>query len=1047
MAVTHGTRYEGKWFSSNGRFYHFKIYERDYAGQVIPLKVGSGGVKIKYDTSGQEKFSPIVASKCAISLVVENDVFGQHFEVFLKALRTTAEEGDATIVIWNTGGTGDNPLWSGNIMIDLSAKEDVSKPYEVELNATDGIGLLKNYDMVQTQKSNPYTAADTYQPVGWKSFTHWIKEILEFCNTPDADSTDGDVSDWKYSTSVDWWYEDHPSPDPAISPLAKTRAQMIGAYILQDDGRYKVKSVYKVLESICKMWGMRVVFWKNRFYFVQLELYKTPASGTFAVPDNIDTQIFNRNGTIYSGRSYVGENNFTAYSQDIETNAGGFAGGLQTLAGSKWDYYPKLKEVSVDFETISNNNYFQTFPQPYSSAFVDFSDNLTSSPIGVITDASTFGGFNINIELEFNNPTSALTYQWNFSVRARPNGDSDWDNAKYLSVQPGLTTSWANYPDEQALGADAVWFDYFTDQGASVAGYNYVFDNLTQYDIHPHVGQFNLPAGTSQHTIFSQQVPTDAAFIGDWEFEFFCMTSRLQILGIVLYGGHHVQLTSSALVFLSSVTYADVLDASGSPVSQFNPILNSVVGGTSTHTSVYSAKSDTQEQPVKDIWWGDTLTYGEPSSLQWDDGAGNFGYTDPAGKWRRGQSGTFNKSMAELLAESRLYSQQTSDYKWSVSTAVSDTNWWQSDGTAMRPVYVNPVGRIYDTVDQIFYYLLRGSFNILYDEWEGEWLQISYTDSISTTTTTNTTGGTVPDDNYAAARLSGGAEASIFSHELFIGLLSTRVAFASTVTSLTIEQMNPVVNSDETTYMFEQNTLIKSGDVFNVLNTGNGVWQQFTASADVSNTATTINVESIVIEKPLEVGSQIVVNIRDVYQQGNHKTRGTIAGMDVTATTIDDTSQLGEYTISYRVEGSNLSSDSSYLCNGEDNNRSGRFAVVNAGGFLTITALQAMKSSRSLVDLASKIQGGKVVISGTTANTWTLGLYKATPVDDSASDLSLTLVGSAELALTGNTSPRTSVLESLSTATIAAGDVIVPIISVDDSTTFRGIITFTLKYD
>ena len=88
---------------------------------------------------------------------------------------------------------------------------------------------------------------------------------------PDNDSTDGVVSDYKFSTAVNWWYEEHPAASVAVSPLAYTKAQMLGCYDITQDGSYKVKTMYEVLESICKMWGMKVVFWKNKFYFTQLD--------------------------------------------------------------------------------------------------------------------------------------------------------------------------------------------------------------------------------------------------------------------------------------------------------------------------------------------------------------------------------------------------------------------------------------------------------------------------------------------------------------------------------------------------------------------------------------------------------------------------------------------------------------------------------------------------------------------------------------------------------------------------------------------------------
>ena len=180
--------------------------------------------------------------------------------------------------------------------------------------------------------------------------------------------------------------------------------------------------------------------------------------------------------------------------------------------------------------------------------------------------------------------------------------------------------------------------------------------------------------------------------------------------------------------------------------------------------------------------------------------------------------------------------------------------------------------------------MLRGSFDLYTDTWNAEWVELSFDSTLSTTTTTTGTGGSDTDNNIADMRLSGPTESTLLNRWLSVGKLSTRVANGSTVTSLTIQAMNPIVYLEEgetTLYQYDQNTLIKSGDIFNVLNIGNGVWQQFTASADVDNTDTTISVVSVDMEKPLEVGSRIMINIRDTYQQVNHKTRGTVAGFTI----------------------------------------------------------------------------------------------------------------------------------------------------------------------
>jgi len=1052
MAVTHKTRYEGQFFSSNGRFHLIKIYDKNYtSATAIPITIGGGGVKIKYDTKGQEKFSPIIASKCSISLVVENNTFGNHLRNFIKDLRETYEEGDVTVVIWNTGSTSDAPLWSGNILIDLSSKEDVSLPYEVELNATDGLGLLRNYDMVSVQGSAPYTSADTYISDGYQTFIYWIKTILVYCNTPDSDSTDGDVGDYLFSTAVDWWYEEHPTASQSKSPLDYTQAQMQSVYEVTQAGLYKVKSVYDVLESICKMWGMRVVFWKNNFYFTQIELYNTADIGTYANPDNVDSQYWTKAGVADSNQDYLGNTYFSLYSQDIETNAGGFTGGLQKLAGSTWNYYPKLKEVSVKFDSISNNNLFTTFPQPavQNNVYPNYDiDQITSSSLGTITGASAFAGFNLVVSLEYNNTSGINNMNCcaNFSVRARPSGDTDWNNGKVFWNNNG-TYSWITHPQEGGgVAANVVWYEYFEDIWANFGG---AFFNVL---LNPTI--LTLPSGTSQHTIFSGVLPQNGDFTGDWEFEIFTIAYNQNYGGLggqQNWNGHHsegsfggpYQIFPPVNLTTQGVTYNDLLDSNGNPVSQFNPVyINSTIGA-SAQTSVLSARSETQSQAVKDIWWGDTITEGQPNSLIWDDGAGNTGYTDPNGKWRNGQSGLFNKLLGEVLGEARLFNQQQSDYKWSLGTAVSETNWWKSDGTGIRPVYINPVGRIHDTIDNIFYYLLRGTFNILLDEWESEWLQVSYDDSTTTTTTTTTTGGTDPSNNYSTARLGAPPSARAFQ-PLRIGSLTSALTEATEVNSIPIAKMNTDLFGGGDP-IFEQNTLIKAGDVFNI--ESNTAFQQFTASADVGNTDTAISIETTTVLFPFPIGSNISINIRDTYQQGNHKTRGTIGGMAVTSTTLDGAGKIGRDLISFRCEGISMASGSYYVSEGEDNNKSGRWSEVNSDAPSEIGTQKALKGSRAMVDNDCKIDSGRVAISGSSTDDLTVTLYKVSPADNASATLTQTSIGTVTLTMNGNAKPRLGTFGSLSAATISAGDIIVPTISVTGTTTFRGVITFTLKYD
>ena len=1065
---THKARYKGSFFSENGRYNMFRIYQKGYTGQTAPLKVGGGGVKIQYDNSGQDKFSPIMSSKCSISLIVENNAFGLNLENFIYDLQTTFEEGDVNLVIWNTGNFSDDPLWSGNILVDLGAKEDVSKPYEVELTATDGLGLLKNYDMVKTQGTNPYVESDTYYSEGYKSYIYWIKEILALCNVPDNDSTDGVVSDYKFSTAVDWWYESHPTAGVGVSPLAYTQAQMLGAMELTTDG-YQVKNAYEVLESICKMWGMKVVFWKNKFYFTQLDLYNTPDTGTFAAPNNIDTQIWDKDGTADGSQSYIGSTFYTLYTQEIQTNNGGFDGGLQKLAGSTWNYYPKLKEVRTNFANISNNNYYTSFPQPDTLMTKEAKDFFATTSLGTIPNASGFGGFNLNLSVfcetgRFDHATNTYTPSqalldsdilW--GIRAKPSADSDFSNGKYLG-NLSINNAWIDWP-----GIGQYEFSTPASTYGTFHPWTYILDTFNHYRVP--AGNWPNTYATLTVNLFNGILPTDAAFTGSWDFELFTYHTWLRYGGGLANGGDFVGHSSQVFggwtnggnsnldmreglasnpsgIGTNQLTarYSDILDANNNPTNQFNPVYQNALGATSVVQSTYSSRNETAKQEVKNIYWGDAPVLGDTNALIYDNGIGTTGYTDPQGKWRKGQSGTYDKTLAELVSEARLYSQQSADYKWSLVTAVSSINPWFRDATGSRPFYINPVGRIYDQEEEVMYYMLRGTFNMTKDEWDAEWVEISYDSSISTTSQTTTTGGSVPDNNVINSAKIAAPPNSPDGVNISITTLSAATSAGTGITSLSINQIKGAEYIN-----FSQSNVINSGDKF-VVFSGNA-FHEFTASADVGDTDESISVVSTDMPVSLAQGATVSINTRDLYKQYQHKTRGTIGGMAVTSTTIDGAGTIGRETITFRVEGSAIASGNYYVSEGEDNNKSGRWSEVNSNAPISIGTVTAMKGARGLIVNTAILEKGRVVISGNGTPTLTLELYKVSPVDNASAVLSQTLMATCTINCNGNAKPRVAEIELESSEEISPGDLIIPTFSTSgESVSFRGVVSYTLKY-
>ena len=316
--MAYGKKYEIDYKSMANEEFTLEFWVDGWTGSSTEINLGGSGPEIKYETNGQEKFTYILASSLEIPFIVEDT----GMEDFITDLRDgTYEEKDVYVHLYNSSASG-RPLWSGFILMDLAAKEDVSKPYEVKLTATDGLSLLKDRPFVRDTNTDtgaavefPYDVNDVYWN-NYSSIRTWIKIILE--KTGSALTTEGSAADYNYKTSVNWYNSVMPSTTQADDPLYWTQCKMNSLYERDEDGIYTPKSTYEVLESLCKSWGMRCVYWNHTFHFVQIAEYEANESGTTASPVNIPTRAYYANGSPKSNAAYIASKQFGRYDLQFE---------------------------------------------------------------------------------------------------------------------------------------------------------------------------------------------------------------------------------------------------------------------------------------------------------------------------------------------------------------------------------------------------------------------------------------------------------------------------------------------------------------------------------------------------------------------------------------------------------------------------------------------------------------------------------------------------------------------------------------------------------
>ena len=829
------------------------------------INLGSSGPEIKYETSNQEKFSYILASSLDIPFIVENTGHAD----FIQDLRDgTLQEKDVYVHLYNNRDTT-RPLWSGFLIMDLAAQEDVSFPYEVKLTAVDGLSLLKDKPFVRDTNLDtgnpveyPYDVNDVY----WNNYTritNWIEIIL--LKTGSALTAQGSNANYTYKTSVNWYNSTMPSTGQADDPLFWTQCKMNSLYDRDENGIYTPQSTYNVLEALCKNWGMRCVYWHHTFHFVQIAEYEASETGTPTAQDNINTREYFYTGTRRSDEATIGESNFGLYDLQFENVTNVNNAGLQKLAGTQYDFYAPIKRVIGNFNVFSDENNFNGFPLLTSTAYgTAAGDVIESQSITSYVDIANSGGFYCQIPLTFTNSANVTTVQlglgssqrvcdmqMTFSIRARQAGTTPFTK---MLTESGTTLSWSTYTAPTST--------------------NGVPDDMINVSVD------NIAIGTSQRIVWDSAtytngiIPTDAAFTGEWEFEFFTYT-EVQSTSWNNHGKIQASTGFSPLMPPSQTDtvfdYSNVFNLN----NDFEGIFAQVTAGSigdNTITSEYSTNtSDSYTIELKDLYWGDSPTVDSASCLRvWNGSA--FVKADSSGDWGKGTlSGTNNFN--ELLANEIIKCQHIASQRMNVTSALSETDKLTSTKLKM----VNPVGRLKD-INSEKYVFLSGTYNTLRDQWNGVWFQFTYDTGLVVTTADE--GQTGP---LSGPVLGGGAQGNAFGN----GAQSMRMPWNATEISQRIAA-GAITSLNIVPVGYD---IIYSGDKIFLTDRKSGQYLEFEVSSDVAAADRTISVVSNTITEDIREGAVIGINYQNLFQQYQRKTEGSVGGMPVTANSI------GKYSI------------------------------------------------------------------------------------------------------------------------------------------------------
>ena len=129
--MAYGTKFRFRFDSCHGTTYEVRLQEDGYSGSITDRPLGKAPVIRMQDSD------PIRATTCELAL--ECRVDGEYVDLY------TLDPKQFKVEVRYKSGSSWPVVWSGFVATEIYSEPDIAPPYDVNITATDGIGVLKEY--------------------------------------------------------------------------------------------------------------------------------------------------------------------------------------------------------------------------------------------------------------------------------------------------------------------------------------------------------------------------------------------------------------------------------------------------------------------------------------------------------------------------------------------------------------------------------------------------------------------------------------------------------------------------------------------------------------------------------------------------------------------------------------------------------------------------------------------------------------------------------------------------------------------------------------
>lgn len=892
-------RFESTFGTTNGMQYIVRIWDRARTfSSPYEFEITDNGMDMQYDSDGDEKFAPIVGCKLTLNFMIDLNVNGHglFLDDLLGYTTTTYKEGDIMITVRDASSNA--MIFNGEYLHDLDTLPDVDGPFPIQLTFTDGLGKLKE---ITFESKHVDTTMDAYNLQGHQKVAYWIGQCLQhtkFYKTqanPDG-FWDSAANKTAFSTCVRWWYSDFyytPNSTSIYSdPLQQTKCTTKWANKTNPaNGQTNVASAYEVLKQICRSWGMRCISFNGHYFFYQI--FEMTATNTqvgtpqfqWTNPQDSVRYRYYADGDVRDRRTSLGFTTVNRFNNEFY-NVSHPGKRIQKLAGGTYKFLPVLNEVKVNLVHDGFQNVFGGIPTGNANG-----TNGMNFIGGPFLNSSQYK-FRTNFFIEVTAPngwavTSYTLTQVALRIIALPAGST--------SVSQGLAT----------LTYDAVANTYGWDDTPTYTGTDLgpIINHTSLGGTYPGLGATSIiPLGPNLEFPGYRDASTDYMITCGSPI----YAKNQSNVNINIQTGNPY---GSSYIFPG---WNNPIDTTAlSPPSWSNGVYNQylssiqpVATNSATTNTIFvnNQTDDSHKIEWGDVYWGDGPEFYDDSALQYQDGATTYEFTDwTQENWlRRDHTHTSNpptNSGETFVAQLTLQMKQCQQKilrRPNFKAAVSPDERF----LYTKPFYINPIGTIKDiyqksdgTSPAITYFFRRGKFNMMRDEWDGEWIE-STTNALApgssnnlkiaggTNITGNKTGGTI-----AQLQRPGGAPNT--SAKLTLAVASENVSKDVAITSIAIQSELLFGSEIQAECDLPIGTAynLKSGDTIYMVYV-DGYTKELKLTADLTSESTSIQFESITPKYDSYEVPSFQIPMLKLYENAYRKTDGKIAGFDISSTSI-----------------------------------------------------------------------------------------------------------------------------------------------------------------